>query len=159
MNIIQVDESEHKAEKEVEKENRGHQRSPLSSRRPALLPRHHSKLQKQKRPKHDRDTTPVFKVPRPLAHHSTPAASDSRTLFGFEELDSPLTLSPVTTTPSHTLPLPTVSREASEEREVTKPSPYSRLKGTYDIPFKKKTPKRLPPRRKKVHVYCYSTIH
>ena len=149
LHIIQVDESEHNA---VSKENRRHPHSPLSSRRPRLLPHKPSKLPKQTKVLHERDTTPVFKVPRPLAHHSTPAGSGQRTLFGFEELDSPLTLSPVATTPSRSHSSLTVSHGTAEEEasKVTKPSPYSRLKGTYDIPFKKKTPKRPPPRRKKV---------
>lgn len=158
LHIIRVDESEHRPEEEAAtKENRGHSRSPLSSRRPGLLPHKPSKLQKQKKSLHERGTTPVFKVPQPLTHHSTPATSGDRTLFGFEELDSPLTLSPVATTPSRTRSSLTVSQHKSDDLEaskVAKPSPYSRLKGTYDIPFKKKTPKRPLPRSKKVLQMC-----
>ena len=85
----------------LEKENRELQDSPRSSRRPKLVPQRAA----AKRPAL-KGKSPVFKVPKPLHGHSTPAGggADPR-LFGFEELDSPLTLSPVASTPSH-LPLP-----------------------------------------------------
>ena len=118
-----------------------------------ILPKKLTKLQKQAQ----RGSSPVFKVPKPLTHHSTPAPSQERNLFGFESLDSPLTLSPVTTTPAGKVPSLSerLSPKDKEEEEgggkVAKPSPYSRLKGTYDIPFKKKTPKRpAVTRRRKV---------
>ena len=130
----QEEEREEEGQDKEEKENK------MTSK---LLPKKRTKLQKQT----ERGSTPVFKVPRPLAHHSTP--SGDRNLFGFEELDSPLTLSPVTTTPARG----TSSLAVSEEGEI-KPSPYSRLRGTYDIPFKKKTPRRPAARRRKVRQCC-----
>ena len=144
LDIIRLDESAEVAqpqcdEEEEEKENK-------KSFKP--VPRKWTKLQKQTQ----EGSTPVFKVPRPLAHHSTPAPSGD--LFGFEELDSPLTLSPVTTTPAGrgSSPAEVGGRQSPEEEggKVVKPSPYSRLKGTYDIPFKKKTPRRPAARRRKV---------
>lgn len=158
LDIIKVDESEDvssglsegmRGERAVlEKENRVLQDSPRSSRRPKLRPQRPAVKKPALRGK-----SPVFKVPKPLHGHSTPAGggADPR-LFGFEELDSPLTLSPVASTPSH-LPHPS-SFQSPERSTLTKPSPYSRLRGTYDIPFKKKTPKRQPGRRKEKRQVC-----
>ena len=146
LDIIQVDEVEE--EKEVGrkgaalgKENTALQDSPRSTRRYELVP-HRAAVKKPPRGK-----SPQFKVPKPLDSHSTPATTTHQTdiskLFGFEELDSPLTLSPVYGTPTHPSSL-----SAAESSELVKPSPYSRLKGTYDIPFKK-TPKKQVRRKKK----------
>ena len=147
---------------DVEKENKRQLVSPLT--RPRLVPQKRKKLQKpSKQINTSNDSTPlVFKVPKPLANHSTPAPSGDRSLFGFEELDSPLTLSPVTNTPAtQGLSLSMVAQYSRDEEEreesssndtkLVKPSPYSRLKGTYDIPLKKKTPRRQPGRRRKVN--------
>ena len=166
LDIIRVDEAEvAQYEAVAGKENRRHPVSPLSSRpRPRPIALKRVKLQKPPSKQSNgksRDGTPssVFKVPKPLANHSTPAPSGDRSLFGFEELDSPLTLSPVTTTPAAAtrgLSLSMVAQyngslgEEEGGSKSVKPSPYSRLKGTYDIPFKKKTPRRQPGRRRKV---------
>ena len=144
----------------MEKENKRQPRSPLSSRKAPRPISKRTKLQKQQKASADvTSDTHVFKIPKPLTNHSTPAPSGNRSLFGFEELDSPLTLSPVTTaTPvrghsSLSVAATSIQRASPEEStgsKLIKPSPYSRLKGTYDIPFKKKTPKRQLARRKKV---------
>ena len=145
LDIIRVDDSEASKYGEGsggEKENmRQPLDSPRSSRRAKLI--HKTAVREKKKAA----ATPVFKVPKPLVNHSTPAPTEDRNLFGFDELDSPLTLSPVasTPTPAH---LATTLQSPETRRRMIKPSPYSRLKGTYDIPLKKKTPKRPPGQKR-----------
>lgn len=155
LDIIRVDESE-VAQCEVvqeEKENREQPNSPLSSRKARLLTRKQAALQKLPKEVSKKGRTPVFKVPKPLVHHSTPAPTGDRNLFGFEELDSPLTLSPVSTTPAHSR-LSITQHSHEDGSKLTRPSPYSRLKGTYDIPLKHKTPKRQPGQRRGKRKVC-----
>lgn len=155
LDIIRVDESEvAQCESDQaaleEKENREQPSSPLSSRRARLLPHKQATLHLPKLPKEvpKKRGTPVFKVPKPLVHHhSTPAPTGDRNLFGFEALDSPLTLSPVSTTPAHSR-LSIAEHSHKDCSKMAKPSPYSRLRGTYDIPLKHKTPKRQPGQRR-----------
>ena len=163
LDIIRVGESEvtqcesDRAAQE-EKENREQSSSPLSSRRARLLPHRQATFHLQKLPKEvsKKGGTPVFKVPKPLVHHhSTPAPAGDRNLFGFEELDSPLTLSPVSTTPAHSR-LSTTQHSHEDSSRLAKPSPYSRLKGTYDIPLKHKTPKRQTGQRRGKRKVCSS---
>ena len=164
LDIIRVGESEvtqcgsDQAAQE-EKENREQPSSPLSSRRARLLPHRQATLHLQKQPKEvskQRGGTPVFKIPKPLVHHhSTPAPTGDGNLFGFEELDSPLTLSPVSTTPAHSR-LSLTQHSHEDCSRLAKPSPYSRLKGTYDIPLKHKTPKRQPGQRRVKRKVCSS---
>lgn len=161
LDVIRVDDSEAAQFREdlaekVEKENRGQPSSPLSSRRARRVPQKLRTIQKRQKGNPEKET-PVFKVPKPLVNHSTPATTGRRSLFGFEELDSPLTLSPVATTPAHSsLSAATMTQLSLEEgSKLVKPSPYSRLRGTYDIPFRKKTPRRPPGRkREKRKVLC-----
>ena len=93
-------------------------------------------------------SSPDFKIPKPTLGHSTPSSADRNairrhSLFGFEALDSPLTLSPVTSTPYLQ-----ESPFKSPEGKITKSSSYSRLIGTYDIPIRKPSPRRQQARRK-----------
>ena len=165
LDIIRVDDSEAAQYEEGEteklgKENREQPSSPLSSRRPRLVPQKQTRQKKLRKEPSKKGSTPVFKVPKPLVNHSTPAPSGDRSLFGFEELDSPLTLSPVATTPAHSSISMIAHHSTEEGSKLVKPSPYSRLKGTYDIPFKKKTPKRLPGRKRgKRKVYSITHDH
>ena len=161
LDIIRVDDSEaaqygEGGTEELGKENREQPSSPLSSRRPRLVPQKQKREKKLRRRLPEKGSTPVFKVPKPLVNHSTPAPSGDRSLFGFEELDSPLTLSPVATTPIHSSVSMIAHHSTEEVSKLAKPSPYSRLKGTYDIPFKMKTPKRPAgkkrEKRKVLHV-------
>lgn len=86
-------------------------------------------------------TSPDFKVPKPALGHSTPSSVPKRiakreSLFGFESLESPLTLSPVAASPYvQETPL------RSPEGGIRRSSSYSKLLGTYDIPLRKPTPK------------------
>lgn len=159
LDIIRVDESEvaqceSNQVVQEEKENREQPNSPLSSRRARLLTRKQAALQKlPKEVGSKKGRTPVFKIPKPLVHHSTPAPTGDRNLFGFEELDSPLTLSPVSTTPTHSR-LSTTQHSHEDGSKLVRPSPYSRLKGTYDIPLKHKTPKRQPGQRRGKRKVC-----
>ena len=150
LDIIQVDAVEEEKEEErgeatFGKENTALQDLPQSTQKYQLVP-HRAALKKPSRGK-----SPQFKVPKPIHLHSTPATATHRTdtnsLFGFEELDSPLGLSPVSVIPTH--PSHHSSLLAAEGSGLVKSSPYSRLRGTYDIPFKKKTPKKQVRRKKK----------
>jgi hypothetical protein len=144
LDIIRVEDSAEISP--VEPETRGESKEKEKKMTSKILPKKRTKLQKQTQ----RGSSPAFKVPKPLAHHSTPAKD--RNLFGFESLDSPLTLSPVTTTPAGRVPSLSERLSPKEEEgggKAAKPSPYSRLRGTYDIPFKKKTPRRPAAQRRK----------
>ncbi len=95
-------------------------------------------------------TSPEVKVPRPTLGHSTPSSairgkpSRRSSLFGFEEaLDSPLALSPVSSSPY----IQAISFRSLESKP-DKPSPYTRHLGTNDIPLRKPTPKKRCGKRK-----------
>ena len=93
-------------------------------------------------------SSPDIKIPKPTLGHSTPSSADRNairrhSLFGFEALDSPLTLSPVTSTPYlQETPF------KSPEGKIAKSSSYSKLIGTYDIPIRKPSPRKQQARRK-----------
>lgn len=93
-------------------------------------------------------TSPEFKIPKPTLGHSTPSIADRgairrQSLFGFETLESPLTLSPVAATP-----FLQESSLMSPEEKITRSSSYNKLVGTYDIPIRKPTPRKHQARRK-----------
>lgn len=117
-----------------------------------LVPRGRARLQgtpvKRAQKSNPSLSSPDFKIPKPTLGHSTPSSADRNairrhSLFGFEALDSPLTLSPVTSTPYLQ-----DSPFKSPEEKITKSSSYSRLIGTYDIPIRKPSPRRQQARRK-----------
>lgn len=117
-----------------------------------LVPRGRARLQgtpvKRAQKSNPSLSSPDFKIPKPTLGHSTPSSADRNairrhSLFGFEVLDSPLTLSPVTSTPYLQ-----DSPFKSPEGKITKSSSYSRLIGTYDIPIRKPSPRRQQARRK-----------
>ena len=95
--------------------------------------------------------SPGFKIPQPKLGHSTPggdatpiAGPRRDSLFGFEVLESPLVLSPVPSMAHHNNQQDArVSPEQkdSPEQEKRKSLSFKRLIGTYDIPFRKPTPK------------------
>ena len=132
------------------KENRGGERklgkkdipeSPRLSKRSKLASKKRKPMPVTwgKRPAH---------LPTPIAGHSTPQTVPERNLFGFEELDSPLTFSPITTTTTTTPSHSSLTLPSLDTSHLPKPSPYSHLKGTYDIPLRAKTPKKQPSRKK-----------
>ena len=79
-----------------------------------------------------------FRVPHPILGESTPKAHSSerrKSLFGFGDLDSPLTFSPVVNTSMELSPRP-----------VEAP-PLGRLSGMYDLPIQ---PTRVLRKRRKI---------
>lgn len=101
-----------------------------------------------KRPSRSK-SSPELKVPTPSLGHSTPssvsrkASSRRPSLYGFEALDSPLSLSPVSASP-----YTQVTPFKSPQSKAKEPSPYTKLLGINDIPLKKPTPKRHCGKRK-----------
>ena len=96
--------------------------------------------------------SPEFKIPKPTLGQSTPNTADRgavrrQSLFGFETLESPLTLSPVAATP-----FLQESPAKSPEEKITQSSSYNRLVGTYDIPIRKPTPRKQQARKKPAEV-------
>jgi hypothetical protein len=96
--------------------------------------------------------SPDFKLPQPTLGHSTPGDMGGPSLppprrdslFGFEALESPLVLSPVQSM-SFLADLDedkTADHDRSLEDGIKrKPSLVKKLRGTYDIPLKKPTPR------------------
>ncbi len=93
--------------------------------------------------------SPEVKVPTPSLGHSTPSSASRKasqrrpSLFGFEALDSPLTLSPVSASPY----IQAASWKSPEPR-ADRPSPYTKLLGTNDIPLRMPSPKKHCGKRK-----------
>ena len=72
-------------------------------------------------------------------------------MFGFNNLDSPLVLSPVTTSPnsaSSYCSAESPNRSGSNKVVEKRRNPYRRLLGTYDVPIYKPATRKPPPRKK-----------
>ena len=101
---------------------------------------------------------PVATVPSPTLGHSTPAAASGPSgpetsrlsLYGFDQLESPLLLSPVGSSP-----FPDLSPLKEVKGGATKPACSRQLLGTYDIPLKRPTPRHAALKRRATeHQVC-----
>lgn len=89
------------------------------------------------------------KVPNPTLGHSTPsggvpAKSSGLSLFGFEQLESPLLLSPVTCSPKTDC----LAADKVEVEEAVQTPSVRQHRWIYDIPLRRSTPRRAPNRKK-----------
>ena len=130
----------------------------VSPRKPGFVGKRHKTLQRRKSPSiRHAITSPVFKLPKPTLGHSTPGdlpAPRRDSLFGFDVLESPLTLSPVQATSY----VETPTKTSPQKPNVSHSSFSSKLQGTYDLAVRSKpTPNKKQGRKKSKQVS--TTMH